>query len=204
MKKYSIFLAMLILIGYTSCMSFKGTSRVKSYNNDIGLNQYILDYVDAVVDGLNSKVRIDPELKYRDYLTMVTENRHLVSDHVGFKMRWQCVMDEYPDTTSVLFLPKEGFNDSVIVRSGLDTLGSDYIQSMFFSPVFETKEKGGYAFHVSYVFFDIAEGWRNDFIYRWFVRFRIDDGSVEWLDCSGRTAFPFGNDPEEVEIPCDD
>ena len=180
----------------TSCVSSKLVNDANLNALGRNPNQAILEYIDFLVTDAG-KFRIDPNLKFRDYLSMVSE-RGLVSHYEGAAMRWHCVLDEHPDTSKVMLLPElpNEFMNTIVVAERLDTTDTDYMPAFYFSPVFETKEKGVYAFHESVSFVLTMEGYTDDVIIRLFHRFRIIDGTIEWLDCYGRTSVPFGADPE--------
>lgn len=189
-----IFLFLIFLIIFNSCVSSKGMNIDRSMIERNNLNQYIIKYISNKLGENGDVFRIDTELKFRDYLTMV-DVRGLVSNHAGFKMKWQCVLDVHPDTSIIERLPQlpKEFQNKIILETSIDTVDTDYMPIVYFSPVFETKEKGVFAFHESISFVYKVEGFGGgiDVIVREFIRFRIVDGAVEWLDCCGRTNDPF-------------
>ena len=197
---YKIFFFAMFFIVSNSFVSNKMLNRTSLIDGESNPNQPIVDYIEFLVSVNNNKLRVAPTLKFRDYLTMVYENG-VVSNQVGFKMKWQCVLDEHPDTSKVMLLPQlpNQLMNTVVVAESIDTLGTDYMRTVYFSPVFETNNKGIYAFHVSTVSVQIFHGYRDDYIDRWFVRYRILDDTIEWLNCYGRTVMPFGDDPEKVD-----
>ena len=196
MKK-SIFVLLLFL--FSSCISLKKNIE------PVDLNKYILLHIDGLVSYSKEPFRVHSILKFRDYLTMVNTVRGypVVSNHEGLKMKWQCVLNEHPDTSIVMPLPSlpKTYMSQVVVDARIDTVETDYIPTFYFSPVFETKDKGVYAFHESWagtMRIDMGGGdiWVvEDVIIREFVRFRIVEGTVEWLDCCGHSNDPFGLGP---------
>ena len=171
---------------------------MKKNLEQVDLNRYIILRIDGNESCTKVQFRVDPILKYRDFLTMAND-RGIVSNHHGIKMKWSCVLNEHPDTSIVMSLPPlpKDLRGKIVVDSRIDTVGTDYMAAVYYSPVFKTKEKDVYAFHESIVFVLDVEGWRNDVVIRKFIRFKIVDGTVEWLDCCGDSNYPFGLGPDD-------
>ena len=138
------------------------------------MERVALEYPDTIL-------RIHPDLKFRKNLTKKSWRTGMVYNQAAIEMKWSCVLDEQPDTTIVLPLPElpKGLRSRFIVSRTIDRDRTAHIPSIFYSPVFETKEPGVYAFHRSIVYNLAAEFDYMEATFRVFERFCIDeDGAV--------------------------
>jgi len=211
MKKkssYYFLIQALCIVFLASCIGLRDNSGLVPGDASIVNQAIILDMqnIDASSNkDFFSKVYFNPNLKFRDYLPYIN-SQGLYRIGFGCKPIWGCVVDKMPDTSQNLLSISDSHLD-VLLSEEVDTVGKIHYPIYYYSPVFETKVQGIYAFHRSVstfmgddfdLFNRIMDGdtlsttqgasFFLNLVVGKFVRFRIVDGTIEWLDCCGYTS----------------
>jgi len=192
MKIYLAIFSSIVLLSSCAQHVFYGSRRHAELTK---MSRFILQDLERVaLEFPDTIIRVNQDLRFREYLEKKSWRTGIVYRQAAIRMKWFCVLDDLPDTTIVLPFPElpVQMQSKFVVNGLIDRERTVHLPTIYYSPVFETKEPGVYAFHRT-MDYNLGAEW--DFMevtHRIFIRFRIDDaGAVVWLDCCGSSFYPF-------------